>query len=71
MKEILGAELDKAFEELNINATKTYEAKNIRYKYQEIYQVWELSDDDFELICNMVEEDWKDNWGWWRIGRRF
>lgn len=66
MKEILGAELDKAFEELNINATKTYEAKNIRYKYQEIYQVWELSDDDFELICNMVEEDWKDNWGWWR-----
>lgn len=45
MKEILSGELEKAFEELKINAKKTYEAKNIRYKYQEIYQVWKLSDE--------------------------
>lgn len=66
MKEILGAELDKAFEELNINAKKTYEAKKLHYKYQEVYQVWELSDEDFEKICDLTEEDWKDDWGWWR-----
>ncbi len=66
MKEILGGELDKAFLELEINAKKTYEAKNIRYKYQEVYQVWELSDKNFEKICDMKEEEWKDDWGWWR-----
>ena len=66
MKEILGGELDKAFEELNMNAKKTYESKNLHYEYQEVYQVWELSDEDFEKICNMSEKDWKDNWGWWR-----
>ena len=58
MKEILGGELDKAFEELEMNAKKTYETKG--------YQVWEISDEDFEKICSMKEEDWKDNWGWWR-----
>lgn len=66
MKEILGGELDKAFKELNISAKKTYESKNIRHEYQEIYQVWELSDEDFEKICNLTEKDWKDDWGWWR-----
>jgi len=65
--EILGGELDKAFEELNISAKKTYESKNIRHEYQEIYQVWELSDEDFKKICNLTEKDWKDDWGgWWR-----
>lgn len=58
MKEILGGELDKAFEELGMNAKKAYETKG--------YQVWKISDEDFEKICSMKKEDWKDNWGWWR-----
>lgn len=33
MQEILGDELDKAFEELHIDATKTYETKTVRYEY--------------------------------------
>ena len=66
MKEILGGKLDKAFSDLKITAIKTYECKNIRYKYQEVYQVWELSDEDFNGLCDIKEEDWKDDWGWWR-----
>jgi len=69
MKEILGGELDKAFEELGMDAKKTYESKDLKYEYQEVYQVWELIDEDFEKICNMSEKDWKDNWGWWRSAR--
>jgi hypothetical protein len=63
MKEILGGELDQAIIDLNINAKKTYQAKNNTTDFE---QVWELSDEDYEKICNIKEEDWKDNWGWWR-----
>ena len=66
MKEILGAELDNAFKELKINTTKTYELQNKSWEYCEIYQVWKLSDKDFEKICQLSDEDWKDDWGWWR-----
>ena len=66
MKEMLGAELDKVFEELGINAKKTYELKNKNGDYCEIYQVWELSDEDYINLCNISEENWKDNCGWWR-----
>lgn len=66
MKEILGGELDKAFQELRINAKKTYEIKNKHWEYCELYQVWELSDEDFEQICNIPDNEWKDDWGWWR-----
>jgi hypothetical protein len=63
MKEILGGELDQAFIDLNINAKKTYQAKDDTTDFG---QVWELSDKDYEKICNIKEKDWKDNWGWWR-----
>lgn len=62
MKEILGGELDQAFIDLNINAKKTYQAKDIT----DFEQVWELSNKDYEKLCNIEEDDWKDNWGWWR-----
>lgn len=65
MKEILGSNLDKAFQELNILATKTFENKE---GYDNIYkfQVWEMADEKFKKICDIPDEDWKDNWGWWR-----
>lgn len=68
MKEILGAELDTAFQELDISAIKTYESQKTynEYAYLEKYQVWELSEKDFERISNMNDADWKDAWGWWR-----
>jgi hypothetical protein len=67
MKEILGAELDLAFKELNINALKTYEIKNFPWEYSEVYQVWELSEEDFKRICEIPNNEWKDDWGWWRF----
>lgn len=66
MKEILGAELDNTFIFFGINAKKTYELKNKHWDYCEIYQVWELSDEDYEKLCNVDEKDWKDFFGWWR-----
>jgi len=63
MKEILGGELDQTFIDLNINAKKTYQAKDNTTDFE---QVWELLDEDYEKICNIEEDDWKDNWGWWR-----
>lgn len=63
MKEILGGQLDQAFIDLNINAKKTYQTKQDNTDFE---QVWELSDEDYEKLCNLTEENWKDNWGWWR-----
>jgi hypothetical protein len=69
MIEILGAELDIAFEELKMNVLKTYEIINKPWDYCETYQVWELSEEDFEKICSIPDNEWKDNWGWWRYAK--
>lgn len=65
MIEIMGGNLDKAFEELGIMATKTYQQTK-GSEYQEVHQVWELIESDFEKISNFSEDDWHDDWGWWR-----
>jgi hypothetical protein len=64
LKEILGAELDQTLKNLNINAKKTYQIKNKNGEYCEDYQVWELTDENFQELDNA--SDWKDDWGWWR-----
>ena len=63
MKEILGGNLDLAFEELGIDAIKTYEGNTNLDKNS---QVWELRDEDFGEFCNISDNDWKREWGWWR-----
>lgn len=63
MREILGGELDQAFVDLGINAKKTYQATSDTTDFG---QVWELSDEDYNKICDITEDDWDDNWGWWR-----
>jgi len=63
MKEILGANLKKCFKELKIKAKKTYCLNN---KYCE-YEVWEMSDNDFEVLSNIPNSKWKESWGWWRF----
>jgi hypothetical protein len=64
--EILAGELDKAIEELQMNAKKTYEIQNKPWEYCETYQVWELSDEEFDKLCEIDEDDWKSEYGWWR-----
>lgn len=57
--EILGnVELSKAFEDLNIKATKTYQGEE--------YCVWAISKSGLDKITNIPNENWKDEWGWWR-----
>ena len=63
MKTILGGSLDIAFKESGIGAVKTYEGKTY---FDDKTQVWELSDENYEKLCRFTDEDWKENWGWWR-----
>ena len=34
--------------------------------YREDYQVWELSDKDFNSLSALDDDSWKKDWGWWR-----
>lgn len=59
MKEILGGEgLENALRQLCPKAKRVYTSQR--------YEVWELSDEDFDKICDIDESDWKSVWGWWR-----
>lgn len=61
MKEILaGGGIRNAFVYLGITAKQTYDG--------DPYEVWELSDYDFNRLCVNENEDaiWEDDWGWWR-----
>lgn len=64
--EIMGQELDLAFQELGIKATKTHETP--KKDYFSSYQVWELSDSQFEELEQVSDSQWQDNYGWWRTG---
>lgn len=64
--EIFGENLEKAFLDLGIAANKTYQAKRIDGYIKP--EVWEVSDEDFEALCKITDEEWKDDWGWWRNG---
>jgi len=66
MKEILGGDLQKTFAVLEIEAVCTYRRTNTRSEYGEMYEVWELSDIDFEKISKISDDEWNDDWGWWR-----
>lgn len=63
MKEILGGNLDKAFKELGISAVKTYEGDT---SLDDLTQIWEVNEKDFDKLCNIEDDDWKREWGWWR-----
>lgn len=49
MKEILAENLQSLFDNTNLTGTCTYKG--------EIYEVWEVSDEDFQVMCDMSEED--------------
>lgn len=58
MKEILGGDLELAFETLGVKAIKTFDGGE--------YQVWQLEDEEFEKLSLTDEWLWDSNWGWWR-----
>lgn len=59
--EIIGGNgLEMALSDNFINALRTYKGKE--------YEVWELSEVEFEKLKNIKEEDWLDEYGWYRHG---
>lgn len=59
MKEILGGDrLENALRQLCPKAKRAYTSSR--------YEVWELSDKDFDKLCSIDDENWLDTWGWWR-----
>ena len=64
MIEILAGDgIEYAFDELSINATRTYQGDNDKIPY---YEVWELSRNEFDKLAAIKEEDWKNDYGWYR-----
>lgn len=70
MIEILAGDgIENAFAALGITAKNTYKRvmpPDDGHFHVDAYEVWELSDDDHERLCDIAEDDWKDDWGWWR-----
>ena len=64
MIEILAGDgIEYAFEELSINAIRTYQGNNNKIP---CYEVWELSRDEFDKLATIKEEDWQNDYGWYR-----
>lgn len=67
MKEILaGAGFERAVDELKIKAKCTYSESPTKLLARGAYHVWEVEDESFDFLTKLTEEDWKDEWGWWR-----
>lgn len=49
MEEILAENLRSLFDNSNLTGTCTYKG--------ELYEIWEVSDEVFEIMCDMTEED--------------
>lgn len=58
MEEILaGGGIENAFQELEIEAKRTYKSKG-----DPDFEIWELNKKDLRRLANVY--DWEDNWGW-------
>ena len=51
MQEILAENLQSLFDETSLSGKKTYCGK--------LYEVWEVSDEDFQLMCEIDEEEFE------------
>lgn len=63
-KQIIGANLDLAFTELKINATKVHETEKDWLGVA--LQVWEMEEKEYQKFGLIEEDDWKLEYGWWR-----
>lgn len=66
MIELLGEGLEKAFDALNIDAKLKYKS-SVEEDCLRL-EVWEISEKDYERLCEMPMSDWDYDWGWWRHG---
>ena len=65
MKEIVGQNIEKACQALGVNAVLEGHANFGWYGFCDMYQV---DDEDYRRLCDVKDEDWPDDWGWWRHG---
>ena len=66
MREIIGENLQSFFDNMHINAKRTYSG-NIGYWHN--FEVWEMSEDDYEQICDIADEIYEQiaaSDSWWR-----
>lgn len=66
MREIIGENLQTFVNNMHINAVKTYSGD---IGYWPNFEVWEMSEDDYEKICNMSDEEYcqvASDDSWWR-----
>ena len=60
MVEILGNNLSVAIQELNVMAKRTFNSDE--------YEVWEMEEIERLKLNATTEEEWKENYGWFRYG---
>lgn len=71
MVQILGHDLADAIRDLNIEAELKYTTPTTgKFERLPKFEVWEMSQETFEAFCNVDDDDWKDEYGWWRYGER-
>ena len=64
---LAGGEFANAVKSLGLtSAVCAYHYQPQPTHWREEYQVWLLSKEDFDNICAIDNDDWKDDWGWWR-----
>ena len=64
---LAGGEFANAVKSLGLtSAVCAYHYQPQPTHWREEYQVWLLSKEDFDNICAINNDDWKDDWGWWR-----
>ena len=65
MREIVGQNIEKACRALGVNAVLEGHADFGWYGVCDVYQV---DDEGYRRLCDVKDEDWPDDWGWWRHG---
>lgn len=66
MKEIIGERMHNVFAAVGVNPKETFKG---RIGYWNEFTVWEITDEDFEALCNMSDRDFKkhsQDLAWWR-----
>lgn len=69
IREILaGGTFANAVNALGVNAKRTYQYNPPKDSYREHYQVWEMTEEEYQKLCTKGDkiEHWPDMWGWWR-----
>lgn len=66
MIEIIGENMDNIFIILGINPKETFSGS---IGYWQSFKVWEVSEAEFKMLCDMTDEQfdrWAEDDAWWR-----